>query len=65
MQFLHDAGQQEFFATKGFQAPSRCRDCINVKKQAMEWGGKGAWGAPAFFGKGGYGGGFGGGFGLK
>eukprot|EP00668_Euglena_longa_P043316 GGOE01057501.1.p2 GENE.GGOE01057501.1~~GGOE01057501.1.p2 ORF type:complete len:110 (-),score=28.16 GGOE01057501.1:105-395(-) len=50
--FTFSAGQQEFFANKGFDnQPSRCKDCQTARKQA---GGGG-------YGGGSYGGGKGGG----
>ena len=42
MPFTFTAGQQEFFATKGFDnQPSRCKDCQSARKQAMGGGGGG------------------------
>ena len=50
--FVFSAGQQEFFAEKGFEnEPSRCKACQTAKKQAA--GDGGGWGG----GGGGYGGG--------
>ena len=38
--FVFTAGQQEFFASKGFDTPpSRCKDCQAAKKAAMNGGG--------------------------
>lgn len=35
--FVFSAGEQEFFAEKGFQnQPQRCRDCRNAKKNASK-----------------------------
>ena len=66
--FVFSAGQQEFFAEKGFEnAPSRCKDCQSAKKAAGGggggWGGGGGGGGKGFGGggKGGKGGGGGGG----
>ena len=50
--FVFSAGQQEFFAEKGFEnEPSRCKECQTAKKNTA--GGGGGWGG----GGGGYGGG--------
>jgi glucan-binding YG repeat protein len=60
--FVFSAGQQEFFAEKGFEnEPTRCKECQQKKKAAKEgwgddWGGGGGGGK----GKGGKGGGGGG-----
>lgn len=32
--FTFTAGEQEFFATKGFSSPTRCKDCREKSKQA-------------------------------
>ena len=59
--FVWTAGQQEFFAEKGFEnPPSRCKDCQSAKKAAG--GGGGGWGGGG--GGGGWGGGGGGGKGF-
>ena len=35
--FIFTAGEQEFYAEKGFQnQPQRCRDCRNAKKNATK-----------------------------
>ncbi len=35
--FVFTAGEQEFYAEKGFQnQPQRCRDCRNAKKNASK-----------------------------
>lgn len=57
-EFVFSAGEQEFFASKGFQnKPNRCPDCRSARKAARSGGGGG--GAPRG-GGGGYGGGGGG-----
>jgi CxxC-x17-CxxC domain-containing protein len=54
-EFTFSAGEQQFFATKGFQnKPNRCPECRTARKNARQGGGSGA---------GGFGGGRGGGFG--
>ncbi|MBQ7355115.1 MAG: zinc-ribbon domain containing protein [Clostridia bacterium] len=36
-EFVFTAGEQEFYAEKGFQnQPQRCRDCRNAKKNATK-----------------------------
>ena len=59
--FAFTAGEQEFFASKGFQnKPNRCPDCRSARKAAR--GGSGGGGMGASRGGGGsYGGGGGGG----
>ena len=53
-EFVFSAGEQQFFATKGFQnKPNRCPDCRAARKSARQSSGNG----------GGYGGGDRGGFG--
>ncbi len=38
-EFVFSAGEQEFFATKGFQnKPNRCPDCRSVRKAARSSG---------------------------
>ncbi len=38
-EFIFSAGEQEFYAEKGFEnEPARCRDCRNAKKQSRESG---------------------------
>lgn len=32
-EFVFSAAEQEFFQTKGFQAPKRCPDCRKIKKE--------------------------------
>lgn len=40
-EFVWDAGEQEFFAKKGFDnAPTRCRDCRRSHKDQQKPGGK-------------------------
>lgn len=34
--FVYTAGDQEFYASKGFNEPKRCKDCRLKKKQQME-----------------------------
>ena len=56
--FVFTAGEQAFYAEKGFtNKPVRCKECKDAKKARMEGGGKGG-------GKGGKGGGRGGGGGV-
>jgi len=44
-EFVFTAGEQEFFATKGFQnKPNRCADCRAVRKASRGQGGGGAGG---------------------
>ena len=39
-EFVFTAGEQEFFATKGFQnKPNRCPDCRAARKSARQGGG--------------------------
>jgi CxxC-x17-CxxC domain-containing protein len=62
-EFIFSTGEQEFFATKGFQnKPNRCPDCRAVRKNARQSGGNGG-GGGGYAGGGGGGGrdGFGGG----
>eukprot|EP00670_Eutreptiella_braarudii_P015401 CAMPEP_0174340412 /NCGR_PEP_ID=MMETSP0810-20121108/24652_1 /TAXON_ID=73025 ORGANISM="Eutreptiella gymnastica-like, Strain CCMP1594" /NCGR_SAMPLE_ID=MMETSP0810 /ASSEMBLY_ACC=CAM_ASM_000659 /LENGTH=119 /DNA_ID=CAMNT_0015461555 /DNA_START=42 /DNA_END=401 /DNA_ORIENTATION=- len=58
--FVFTAGQQEFFAEKGFEnQPSRCKDCNQARKAGK--GGGGSYGGGSYggssFGGGSYGGG--------
>jgi hypothetical protein len=39
MEFIFSAAEQEFFASKGFTAPKRCKAC-RMKKKAAKNGGK-------------------------
>ncbi|HTJ28134.1 MAG TPA: zinc-ribbon domain containing protein [Candidatus Limnocylindria bacterium] len=56
-EFTFSAGEQQFFATKGFQnKPNRCPECRTARKNSRQGGGSSAGG----FGGGGRGG-FGGG----
>ncbi len=60
-EFVFSAGEQEFFASKGFQnKPNRCPDCRAARK-AQRGGGGGAAAGGGGGGRGGYGGGGGGG----
>ena len=55
-EFVFTAGEQEFFAERGFSEPIRCKPCRDSRKaQKAEHGGGG----------GGFGGGFGGGGGGR
>jgi len=59
-EFVFSAGEQEFFASKGFQnKPNRCPDCRAARKAARSGGGGGAAGGMSSgrAGGGGYGGG--------
>ena len=63
-QFVFSAGEQEFFATKGFQnKPNRCPDCRAARKAGRSGGGGGGGGARS--GGGGGGGGGGAGYGAR
>jgi len=56
-EFVFSAGEQEFFATKGFQnKPNRCPDCRSARK-AQRGGGGGGGGSRGYGGAGGGGGG--------
>ena len=58
-EFVFTSGEQQFFATKGFQnKPNRCPDCRTARKNARQSGGNG--GGYAGGGRGGAGGGYGG-----
>jgi DNA replicative helicase MCM subunit Mcm2 (Cdc46/Mcm family) len=35
-EFVFTAGEQEFFASKDFSDPVRCKSCKEAKRQAME-----------------------------
>lgn len=37
-QFTFTAGEQEFYATRGFSEPTRCADCRAVRKASREGG---------------------------
>ena len=56
-EFVFSAGEQEFFASKGFQnKPNRCPDCRSARKAARSGGGGGGT-SSGRGGGGGYGGG--------
>ena len=56
-EFVFSAGEQQFFATKGFaNKPNRCPDCRTARKNARQNGG-GATGGYAGGSRGGFGGG--------
>ncbi|HEX3549403.1 MAG TPA: zinc-ribbon domain containing protein [Candidatus Elarobacter sp.] len=56
-EFVFSAGEQQFFATRGFQnKPNRCPDCRAVRKSARQGGGNGG-GYSSGGDRGGYGGG--------
>jgi len=58
-QFVFSAGEQEFFASKGFQnKPNRCPDCRAARKAGRSGGGGGGGGSRS-------GGGGGGGYGAR
>lgn len=58
-EFTFTAGEQQFFASKGFQnKPNRCPDCRNARKAQRNAGGGG--GGGSYAGAGGNGGGGGG-----
>lgn len=60
VEFIFGAGEQQFFAAKGFQnKPNRCPDCRAARKAQRGSGAGGGGGASR-----GYGGGGGGGFGA-
>jgi CxxC-x17-CxxC domain-containing protein len=57
-EFVFTSGEQQFFATKGFQnKPNRCPDCRTARKNARQSGGNG--GGYSGAGRGGSGGGYG------
>ncbi len=58
-EFVFTAGEQEFFAQKGFtNEPGRCPECRAARKSRMSSGG----GSTAYDSDRGYGGGYGGGY---
>jgi CxxC-x17-CxxC domain-containing protein len=58
-EFVFTSGEQQFFATKGFQnKPNRCPDCRTARKNARQSSGNGG-GGYAGGGRGGSGGGYG------
>ncbi len=59
-EFVFTSGEQQFFATKGFQnKPNRCPDCRTARKNARQSGGNGGGGYAGGGGRGGSGGGYG------
>jgi CxxC-x17-CxxC domain-containing protein len=38
-EFVFSAGEQDFYATRGFSEPTRCPDCRAARKSARESGG--------------------------
>ena len=55
-EFVFSSGEQQFFATKGFQnKPNRCPDCRTARKNARQSNGGGGYGGGG--GDRGYGGG--------
>ena len=59
-EFVFTSGEQQFFATKGFQnKPNRCPDCRTARKNARQSGGNGGGGYTGGGGRGGSGGGYG------
>ncbi len=68
--FTFTAGEQEFYAQKGFGEPSRCPDCRAAKKATRNSGYDDSYGGGRSYGgggysSGGYGGGGGGGYGRS
>ncbi len=64
--FPFTAQEQEFYSTKGFSDPKRCRACRDARKAQRQGGGGGGGGDGGGYGGGGgggYGGGGGGGYG--
>jgi len=62
-EFVFTSGEQQFFATKGFQnKPNRCPDCRTARKNARQSGGNGGGG---YTGGGGGRGGSSGGYGAR
>ena len=55
-QFTFTAGEQEFYATRGFSEPSRCPDCRAARKSGRDSGSDYSRGG-SYGGGGGYGGG--------
>jgi CxxC-x17-CxxC domain-containing protein len=52
--FTFTAGEQQFFASKGFQnKPNRCPDCRNARKQQRASSGGGSYGGGGGMGMGG------------
>ena len=59
-EFVFTSGEQQFFATKGFQnKPNRCPDCRTARKNARQSGGNGGGGYTGGGGRGGSSGGYG------
>jgi CxxC-x17-CxxC domain-containing protein len=59
-EFVFTAGEQEFFAQKGFtNEPGRCPECRSARKARMNAGGGGGMAYDSDRGYGGYGGGYG------
>jgi CxxC-x17-CxxC domain-containing protein len=59
-EFVFSAGEQEFFASKGFQnKPNRCPDCRSARKAQRGAGGAAGGGGARAYGDAGGGGGFG------
>jgi len=56
-QFTFTAGEQEFYATRGFSEPSRCPDCRAARKSGRDSGGYGGGSREYSSRGGGYGGG--------
>jgi len=64
--FVFTAGEQEFYAEKGFtNQPSRCSSCRSAAKAARGGGGGYSGGGGGYGGGGSYGGGGGGGGGMR
>jgi CxxC-x17-CxxC domain-containing protein len=57
-EFMFTAGEQEFFAQKGFtNEPGRCPECRSARKARMSGGGMSSYDTEGGYGGGGYGGG--------
>jgi CxxC-x17-CxxC domain-containing protein len=60
-EFVFSAGEQEFYATRGFSEPTRCPDCRAARKAQRDAGGSGGYRDSGGYGGGGGGGSYGGG----
>jgi len=56
-EFTFTAEEQEFYASKGFQEPRKCKPCRDAAKASRGGGGRGGYGGGGGGGRGGYGGG--------
>ena len=58
MAFTFTAGEQDFYAQKGFEnEPTRCPSCRQARKQDRNGGGRGSYGSRDSYGSNSYGGG--------